>query len=57
MACCCIPYGLWPHGSSSLCVCLLLLDNAKACSHVACQGDFERFIWSSVREKISYTLC
>lgn len=55
--CCCIPYGLWPHGSSSLCVCLLLLDNAKACSHAACQGDFERLIWSSVKEKISYTLC
>lgn len=37
-------------------VCLLLLDNAKACSNVACQGDFERLIQSSVKEKISYTL-
>ena len=56
MAYCFISYGLWPHGLSFMCVyvCLLLLDNAKACSNVACQGDFERLIWSSVKEKISY---
>lgn len=38
-------------------VCLLLLDNVRACSNVACKGDFERLIWSLVKEKISYNLC